>query len=281
MARSGPIPVYVINLDRSPQRLAHMTAQLSDLGIAFERLPAVDGRVLDPAYVAKFAPLAASQIGCFLSHKLAWQRIAWGDAPCGIVLEDDIHIAPALAPFVRAANWVPADAGIVKLETMLTRVSIDATALPGPGSSKLARLRSLHPGTAAFLLSRQVAAALLQAFPDPVLAADGAIFGAKALQLTAIYQADPAPCIQDRVRPAEQQDARLAPVIDANPLHEPLPAKLAREAQRLLEQVGGAAAEALGLRPRRKRCVVPFATGGAAADTPRLRVVSTRLEPAE
>ena len=33
--------VYVINLDRHPERLAHMREQLSDVG--FERVAAVDG----------------------------------------------------------------------------------------------------------------------------------------------------------------------------------------------------------------------------------------------
>ena len=39
--------IFLINLDRSPQRLAFMTAQLNALGLRAERLPAVDGKQID------------------------------------------------------------------------------------------------------------------------------------------------------------------------------------------------------------------------------------------
>ena len=259
MPSSGAIPVYVINLDRSPERLAHMTAQLGRLGVNFERIRAVEGRELHNDYVAKFAPMAASQIGCFLSHKLAWQKIAWGDAPYGIVLEDDIHIAPVFAEFARSADWIPTDADLVKLETMLTRVSTDTARLPGPASSRLARLRSLHPGTAAFVLSQKGARTLLEAFPDPVTAADGVIFGEKTLRLITTFQADPAPCIQDRVRPADEQDARLAATINAGYFKPRIFEKVIREARRLADQAITLTTAALQSSPPQQRLVVPFA----------------------
>ena len=44
---------YLINLDRSPERLAHFSAQARRAGLAFERIAAVDGRTLDEAQRAR------------------------------------------------------------------------------------------------------------------------------------------------------------------------------------------------------------------------------------
>ena len=38
------LPVYVINLDRSIERLKHASQQLQGVGIDFTRIVAVDGR---------------------------------------------------------------------------------------------------------------------------------------------------------------------------------------------------------------------------------------------
>ena len=37
------LPVYVINLDRRPDRLEAITADLDRAGLAFERIKAIDG----------------------------------------------------------------------------------------------------------------------------------------------------------------------------------------------------------------------------------------------
>ncbi|MDZ7824293.1 MAG: glycosyltransferase family 25 protein [Ahrensia sp.] len=42
---------WFINLDRSPERLAHMKSVLGKLDIAFERIKAVDGRDLTEAQI--------------------------------------------------------------------------------------------------------------------------------------------------------------------------------------------------------------------------------------
>ena len=41
------LPVFVINLDRRPDRWKAMSAQLDRLGIPAERIPAVDAEELD------------------------------------------------------------------------------------------------------------------------------------------------------------------------------------------------------------------------------------------
>jgi glycosyl transferase family 25 len=92
--------VLLINLDRSTDRLARCTAILDGLGLSWERVPAVEGAKLDPAYLRAlnpypaphgewFRPLTAGELGCFLSHIKCWQLIADRGLDCAVILEDD------------------------------------------------------------------------------------------------------------------------------------------------------------------------------------------------
>lgn len=42
--KMSQIPIYVINLDRRPDRLAGISEQLATLGLEFERIAALDGK---------------------------------------------------------------------------------------------------------------------------------------------------------------------------------------------------------------------------------------------
>ena len=204
--------LYVINLDRTPERMAHMAAQLSRLEVPYERLSAVDGRALDPTYVAKFPPMAATEIGCFLSHKVAWQRIVDGPGRYGIVLEDDIHIAPAFAKFALSTQWISTDAGIVKFETINRPVCLDKTPHATWHGSALRRLRTFHAGSAAYLLAKDTARLLLMTHAQLTEPADDAIFYVNEpwRRLPATYQLDPAICVQDQARSSGLKDPHLA-----------------------------------------------------------------------
>ena len=93
---------YVINLDRSTARMAHMTRQLDALGIAFQRLSAIDGRGIDPDATPLFSRPhyerrhgkvpTPCEIGCFLSHIAAMRRFLESDAAFCLVLEDDAEL---------------------------------------------------------------------------------------------------------------------------------------------------------------------------------------------
>ena len=72
------LQTWVINLDRAPERMARIAAQLQRLGLPYTRLPAVDARSLtpeqraaldEPAYRRKhgMTPLLG-ELGCYLSH---------------------------------------------------------------------------------------------------------------------------------------------------------------------------------------------------------------------
>lgn len=110
-------PVFVINMAENTRRLARCAAELDAAGIDWIRLEAVDGRALSVTDLAGVYdaetnrrrakhPLVPPEIGCYLSHIAAWERIAAGDAPGGIVLEDDFRITGDLKTAIErlAAN---------------------------------------------------------------------------------------------------------------------------------------------------------------------------------
>lgn len=101
------IPIYLINLDGSDARLHSARQQLDAAGLAFERVPAFDGRGLCanrfPDYDAEAAlrymgrPLGGGEIGCYLSHLDCARRFLATQAPFGMVLEDDLKLVPGFA----------------------------------------------------------------------------------------------------------------------------------------------------------------------------------------
>jgi glycosyl transferase family 25 len=163
--------LYLINLDRRPDRLAAMTAQAQGLGLALTRIAAVDGGATDPAELDRwFAPsgplgeIPRGDKACFLSHRRAWQAfLATGDAHA-VILEDDVRLSPAAPPLLVSDAWVPADAGLVKLEhygpqgqrVLLTDFK------PVAKDFQLARMLSRHTGAAAYLIGRAAAQLLLE-----------------------------------------------------------------------------------------------------------------------
>lgn len=103
MQSSNDLPVFVINLDCSADRLESAQKQLSSCGITMERFPAIYGKSLtlqqveecyDPALnYAKFRrPLSPGEIGCYLSHRAVWRKMVEHNISAAVVLEDDIQV---------------------------------------------------------------------------------------------------------------------------------------------------------------------------------------------
>jgi glycosyl transferase, family 25 len=101
----------LINLDRSQDRLAAMTAEFLRVGLAFDRFSAVDGIDL-PGSVQPFfcdasgqviSPMRVGEIGCYASHLAVWQRIAAGEyGSAALVCEDDMRFPDEFASFLPA-----------------------------------------------------------------------------------------------------------------------------------------------------------------------------------
>jgi glycosyl transferase family 25 len=214
---------YVINLDRSPDRLKRMTDRLNSIGLSFERVPAVDGRLLSHAEISAVnkpvvgaAAMTPEEVGCFLSHRRCWERIVSGPEAYGCVFEDDMLISKQAVLFLSEdTGWIPGDADIVKIETVGGRVWLDRAVFPLPGTFKLALLRSFQWGSGGYILSKVAAERLLvftKVFSDAVdyVKFNPACGIADSLKS---YQMIPALCVQSKVFYPEGSNLIEAPAL--------------------------------------------------------------------
>jgi glycosyl transferase family 25 len=98
---------FVINLERSPERRAHVAVQLRRAGLEYEFVPAVDGRALGDAELSELVDLEAvarypdwltrPMLGVALSHARAYELILAQGCTRALVLEDDVVLRDGLA----------------------------------------------------------------------------------------------------------------------------------------------------------------------------------------
>ncbi|MEI9414592.1 glycosyltransferase family 25 protein [Mesorhizobium sp. Cs1321R2N1] len=257
----------VINLDRSPDRLAHTTAEFARIGLGFERVAAIDARDHPDLMLQRQHPLHAvrrlsgSEIACLHSHRACWTIIAQDDAPYGAVFEDDIVFSAKAGALLADTSWIPADADVVKLETFFHTTVIQRERFSVGGGFSLFRLRKNHIGTGGYLLSRQTARALLEATAEVNVAVDSLIFDpafATSSDKT-IYQLVPALCAQEQfvgnrlpslVEPGREAEWVASGLADGHRM--PALARIRREARRAARQI-------TDLCRLRRQIVVPLA----------------------
>ena len=187
---------YLINLDRAPERLAAADAQLRAAGVAYERLPALDGRalgwgVLGPR-VSRFRftlvhgrPPSLGAAASTLSHHEAYRRLLAAGEPAALVFEDDVLLDPAA--FRRALDLLRPRLDPAKPELFLL---CDHEGTPGHGI--------VPAGDAHFAEAYVITAAAarrLLALNDPVRAMNDA-WAHWAARGIAVHKVLPAPCTQ-------------------------------------------------------------------------------------
>jgi glycosyl transferase family 25 len=167
------LPVIVINLDRSPERLASMARQLGKQAVPWERFPAIDARNLGPELsAAGYSPvlnrrqyhvsLNPGEVACFASHRHAWQLIleqGWGAA---VILEDDAVLAErfsaALAMLAGNRNrW-----SAVKLHNYNRRRLISSTLLDEIGEWTIGDYLKIPNCTTGYAIAAAAAAQLFE-----------------------------------------------------------------------------------------------------------------------
>jgi|JYMV01.1.fsa_nt_gi GR25 family glycosyltransferase involved in LPS biosynthesis len=106
------VPIYIINLDRSPERLEYVQRQFSIHNINFNRISALDGAKLpkDELSIYKgeskhslshYASLSNGEIGCGLSQKKAWGIASESNHRATVVLEDDVEISDEFSSIIQ------------------------------------------------------------------------------------------------------------------------------------------------------------------------------------
>jgi len=161
-------PAFVINLDRSADRLAFIKEQAGAVGLEFARIAAVDGTAVPSWLRSQFldddgkpvSSLIASEIGCYASHLVVHRRIVQDDLPWALVLEDDVHLEQGLVATVEAAIAVaPAGWDYIHLSGLVRRTVFSLSALPN--GRHLARHTRIPTNTGGYLISRSGAEKML------------------------------------------------------------------------------------------------------------------------
>ncbi|TAM98812.1 MAG: glycosyltransferase family 25 protein, partial [Rhizobiaceae bacterium] len=103
------VEAFIIHLARADQRRPQVEKLLTQLQMPAGIIHAVDGNTLSQEEIAAvyrrhlhrphypFA-LRPTEIGCFLSHRKAWQAILDRKLDAGLTVEDDVTVDGALYP---------------------------------------------------------------------------------------------------------------------------------------------------------------------------------------
>jgi len=103
--------VYVVNLERSKDRLENIDKNLKKYGISYKRFNAVDGKKMSDDEISQMTTSACryllcnkSIIGCAMSHISLWNIISQSSDKWHLVLEDDIEFTNKTIDFINALS---------------------------------------------------------------------------------------------------------------------------------------------------------------------------------
>jgi len=213
--------LYVINLDRSPDRLAHVTQVFKELGLEFTRVAAVDGRALSDEEFAHWTKernwpkaLTRPEVGCFLSHRECLRLgVEQGD-PYFAIFEDDILLSSGAPLFLRNDDWIENGTDIVKLDTAEIDCWLEPLRKSSVESYRLGHLISKHYCAGGYIVSREAAQRLLTVTEQAFAPIDEIYFNPDCgfLQTVNVQQLVPAPVIQAGLK----STIRQPPALDKN-----------------------------------------------------------------
>ena len=160
-------PIYILSLEGA-QRFGPLVEALAARGLSYEIFWGIDGRERLPdkheprvdragAEARMGRPMSDGEFACALSHRGIYERIAAGDAPSAIVLEDDAD--PSLPFFDLGPALVEPPCGLLLFDHKNTYVRVrDRLILPGGVQAyRVALPPFLATG---YMVSREVAAHL-------------------------------------------------------------------------------------------------------------------------
>ena len=178
------LPVFVVNLDRRPDRWAAISAHLHSLGIAPQRIRAVDGHDLASREQSSKRVLRRAMgygdEACAYSHRAALNALLISEYPAALILEDDVELAPDVPAMLESTEWWPSRSGLLKLEAngdIRTLMGPDRGSTPG--GRRLREIVQWRWGAGAYLINRESAFEILNEAAEPVMQIDRMLFGMK------------------------------------------------------------------------------------------------------
>lgn len=253
------IPVYVINLERRPDRLSYMAGQLDRLGLAWKQVPAVDAQTATDAEIGQEVALSGHRVRmgrgsqcCAITNFRIFRALVAGDAPAALVLQDDVQLSPEVAPFLRDATWLPEGIGLIQLEkygrTQSSRLAGPPLERSPVNGREVRQLYSRTGGAGAFIITRAAARIIVERKGILDVPIDHFLFSPNAswvFDAVGVAIVTPALAVQ-------QQDDFESDIAQERKRSKPLPARLKRLWMEVNRAPMQAMAWARGARP------VPF-----------------------
>lgn len=156
--------ILVINLMRATERRQKMERQAADLGMHFDFLEAVDGKIISDAERALVDhtkrksitpyPLSDNEIACWLSHKKAMQELVQSKESMLAITEDDAQLT---ADFPRILAAIEKQAGsfdLIDLHRNFKRGEIFVPCRDLVPGFALGRVGYTHMKATAYVISR-------------------------------------------------------------------------------------------------------------------------------
>ena len=180
------VACYVLNLDRSPERLARAAAGLRAAGLEPVRVPGVDGAALtqaersltDPRASRRITgrPLSDGEVGCYLGHLHALRRMLTDGVSHALICEDDVRPSPALGTLCGHLTRIGTDWSVAILAGPARRFATDLGAL-NVGDEWFTVQHAHYPPMNAWanLWTRAGAEAMLRDFARPLEPWDHAV----------------------------------------------------------------------------------------------------------
>jgi len=167
------IPVWVINLEKRPDRLEKIGKRLDQLGIEWENIEAIDGEnciksKLDiSAKNGEIGFLSKNTRACTARHYKACELLVTRKDNFAIILEDDVDLSDEFKDLLFDKSWIPKGAELIKLEkfapTKISKILVGKSLSQALNKTRnVHKMYSRHTGAAAYLLSVNGADKLLK-----------------------------------------------------------------------------------------------------------------------
>ena len=168
------LPIYVINLDRRPDRWRSILDNLNRIGLTVHRISAIDGLTLTQQASAK---MSTGEEACLLSHCKALKSFLESSHPAALFLEDDARLSRDIYGCLQSTDWWPKNTGLLQLS-----VSDDRWDIVGSSIGKTPCGRRIYPilrrcsFSTGYLVDRETAQLVLNACTVPPMPIDQLLF---------------------------------------------------------------------------------------------------------
>ena len=162
------LPIYVINLDRRPDRWSAISDDLNRIGLTAHRISAIDRLSLSQQTEEMSMAMGVGEEACLLSHCKALNEFLSSSHPAALILEDDAEVASDIPGCLQFIDWWPRNTGLLQLGLLAEKVR-----LIGPCIGQTPCGRRLYPilhrsgGSAGYLINRETAQIILNHCAEP------------------------------------------------------------------------------------------------------------------